>query len=42
LRASRSTILNAVGVDHWHIDGQRIPYARFLVERLEHEATAPF
>lgn len=26
----------------WHLDGQRIPYVRFLVERLEYDATAPF
>jgi len=27
---------------HWHVGGQRIPYARFQVERLEYEATGPF
>lgn len=26
----------------WHVDGQRIPYVRFLVERLEFDAPAPF
>jgi len=29
-------------VASWHVDGQRIPYARFLVERLEYDASAPF
>jgi hypothetical protein len=27
---------------NWHVDGQRIPYARFQVQRLEYDATAPF
>jgi hypothetical protein len=27
---------------HWHADGQPMPYARFQVERLEYDATAPF
>jgi hypothetical protein len=26
----------------WPVDGQRIPYARFLVERPELDATTPF
>jgi hypothetical protein len=29
-------------VAHWHVREQRIPYARFQVERLEYDATAPF
>lgn len=29
-------------VAYWHLDGQRIPYVRFLVEWLEYDATAPF
>jgi hypothetical protein len=29
-------------VAHWHVKEQRIPYARFQVERLEYDATAPF
>ena len=28
-------------IAHWDVDGQRIPYARFQVERLEYDATAP-
>lgn len=27
---------------YWHVGGRRFPYARFLVERLEYDATAPF
>lgn len=27
---------------YWHVDGERIPYARFLVERLAYDVTAPF
>ena len=27
---------------YWHVDGERIPYARFLVERLEYDVTTPF
>lgn len=26
----------------WHVDGQDIPYARFMVERLEFDAATPF
>lgn len=26
----------------WHVDGQRIPYARFMVDRLEFDVAAPF
>lgn len=29
-------------VAYWHVDGQRIPYVRFLVEKLEFDATAPY
>jgi hypothetical protein len=27
---------------YWHIDGGRVQYARFVVERLEYDAAAPF
>src|SRR6185369_86058 len=26
----------------WHVGGQAIPYARFLVEQLEYDVTVPF
>jgi hypothetical protein len=26
----------------WHVDGREFPYARFLVERVEFDATAPY
>ena len=29
-------------VASWHLEGQRLPYVRFLVERLEYDTPSPF
>jgi hypothetical protein len=41
-RETGGMLVPHVMVPYWHMDGQRIPYARFEVQQIEYDAKAPF